>query len=531
MVKRVSVCMSIAVVGAALTALTGCKKPTDEKTATPAVEAEQPDLEQALFEALDATYMKVNELLEQAQTNEAVALFEMLQADPQWRDWSERLFSEKIRFQLYIGQDELVREQVLQACAAGPVAHARTGLQMLLAHLHESQGIEAAYDLTDAVAALPDVADELVRLTTEWRFFSALHVPDMERATEALATVLHSFPAADANKILSSAFDTLFSSGRLDDLQALHTLAATTAEADAGRAQLLTTTAIRLAAQRGDWPTTERLFLAATAELPDASLQHLLAQILPTARRAGRYDVIDHCAEEVLFKQAAKTAAADRAARFWVESAMATNRAAFPQRLNALLSTKIPSQTVGSLFTRYFYDLIDNTEVIQKMLPIADKLLIDADDDMAKMIKTMRLDGTFVLEDYDTAVGYLEAGIPERDDAWHKMAISKVKAHRALKKNQPREAVAFFREFMACIDDVKDDDTVDPSTGIQHTKDMLRGRNAKRIAEILATIPDVEAAAKVRIEAADYYKKALAETTDEESRAIITEEAGDLLQP
>ena len=59
---------------------------------------------------------------------------------------------------------------------------------------------------------------------------------------------------------------------------------------------------------------------------------------------------------------------------------------------------------------------------------------------------------------------------------------------------------------------------------------MLRGRNAKRIAEILATIPDAEAAAKARKEASGYYKKALEETKDDEARAIITAEAGDLLK-
>jgi hypothetical protein len=58
---------------------------------------------------------------------------------------------------------------------------------------------------------------------------------------------------------------------------------------------------------------------------------------------------------------------------------------------------------------------------------------------------------------------------------------------------------------------------------------MLRGRNALRIAEILAGIPDADAATEARAEAAAYYKKALESVTAAESRDIIRKEAGNLL--
>ena len=87
MAKRVSVYVSILVAGAVLATVTGCKRTADRKAEAAAAQAEQArqDAEQALFQALDATYAKVNELLEQAQTNEAVALFEALEADPRMK--------------------------------------------------------------------------------------------------------------------------------------------------------------------------------------------------------------------------------------------------------------------------------------------------------------------------------------------------------------------------------------------------------------------------------------------------------------
>ncbi len=533
MLTRCSFKLSVVVAATAVLLTQGCKKESaSQPVPAQAEEAAAASAEQLFYEALDAAYIEANELLAQAQTNDAVAVFVTLQRDTRFEMFRDRIAGESFRFQIFAGQTDSVCEHVLQACRSGEVAIAQVGLQVLLPHLHETSGSDAAYDFATAVVAIPGIDAELVRLATEWRFFTALNAGDMPQARDALAVILKTAPPAATTTLLANAFDQLISASRLDDLESLHAQVAAAGGTEEARTHLLKVTAIRLAAGRGNWESMSALFKIAAQELPDADLQRLLYQIFPTVRKAGRLDIVDACAEEVIFKQSAKSAASAQAARFWAESAMATNRAAFPERLDALISAKIPARTVSGLFTRYFYDVINDTAVLKALLPVASRLLADADADAdtAKMIKTMQLDGSFVLEDYDLAVSYLEAGIPDRDDAWHKMAISKVKAHRALKANNPREAVEYFRVFMTCIDDVKDDDTVDPSTGIQHTKDMLRGRNAKRIADILQAIPDEEGAAKARAEAADYYQKAIDSITDEDARKIILAEAGDLLK-
>jgi hypothetical protein len=214
------------------------------------------------------------------------------------------------------------------------------------------------------------------------------------------------------------------------------------------------------------------------------------------------------------------------AAGSWAENAMTTNRVDLPKRLNAMLDAKVPASEVGVLFQRYYYDLIEQPALLKAMCVVGEKLLPKlTDKNILNPTKTMLLDGAFILEDFDAAITRLEAGIPDRDEGWHKMALAKVKAHRALKNKQPREAVQFFRDFMACVLTAKDEDTSDPATGTVHTKEMILGRNAKRIAEILAAIPDPEAAAKTFDEALGYYRKALEKANPEAKRIIEAEMA------
>jgi len=526
MVKRACVSVSAGLIIAIAVLVLGCDQETGsrDRKKVPKI-----TVEQEFSQAMGAAYQQANEYFESGQTNEAVVVFDALLDDPRYAPWAEQIFAETLRVRLFAGHTDTVRERVLGACTNGTVACARTGLQILLPDLLVREGADAAFAFAITVEGTPDVDAELTRWVTEWRFFTALTAANMDEVSDALAVILAEFPAESADGALANAFEQLFAAGRLDDIERLHEQAAATGDTRETRTHLLIATAVRLAAGRALWDETQTLFTAAAALLPDASLQHLMNQVLPPARNAGRADIVDACVEDVILRHGDKPAAAAQAARFWAESAMAANRAALPERLAAMLGAAIPPRTVSDLFTRFFYDLIDDTAVLKALLPIANQLLVSAAEDTAKEIKAMRLDGAFVLEDYDLAESYLETGIPGKDETWHKMALYKVKAHRALKDNNPREAVAQFRLFMSFIAGIAEDETYDPSTGIQHSREVLLGRNAKRIADILETIPDAEAAAEARTEAADYYKKALADARDDESRERIRTEAGDLL--
>lgn len=125
---------------------------------------------------------------------------------------------------------------------------------------------------------------------------------------------------------------------------------------------------------------------------------------------------------------------------------------------------------------------------------------------MQDSLVSYQLDASFLIEDYDRALKILEKGVAERDAAWHKMAITKVKAHKALKDKQYDDAIKYFREFMETL---SEEDTTDPVTDVVYSKLTLLGNNEKRIGDIYIEAGRSADAAKAYGAARDWYKKAL----------------------
>jgi hypothetical protein len=134
------------------------------------------------------------------------------------------------------------------------------------------------------------------------------------------------------------------------------------------------------------------------------------------------------------------------------------------------------------------------------------------------------MDGAYMLEDYARVVRILEEGIPSQDEAWHGMAVNKVKARLALQEGRKRDAVAFLRASTTFIAQVHRY-AADPSTGIVHTREMRLGDTNRQMAELLDSLGDGDGARAARTEAARYYREAL-ESMDPSSRAYqIVKEA------
>ena len=185
---------------------------------------------------------------------------------------------------------------------------------------------------------------------------------------------------------------------------------------------------------------------------------------------------------------------------------------------------------VSGIFLRYFYDVIDDPAVVREMKDIGDRLIpLAQDDDTRNSIRTMVLDSCFLVEDYDGALKILRAGVAGYDKAWHDMAISKVEAHKALKENRPVDAIKSFRAFMATVEAGKDNEAADPATGVVHTKQMILGRNAKRIGDIYRDkLQDAAAAKSAYAEARRYYEEALAAKPDPDSVQVIQTEMAEI---
>ncbi len=501
----------------------GCGKPKSQaKDTSDAAETTSPTPEADPVDALSA---QIDELFWSGKTNEVVVRMDQALADPVFKPHRQRVFGVLVRFLLSVERLEEAQQRMLEACAKD-IELAKGGFGLVYGHLNERGQHDAVLAWTEQVLAIPKLPAEMQRHLLEWTLGAHLALQHDAPAAELAGRILKAVPGADGTAIVERAIENAFAGGRLAAVEALLTVVADETPPRAESRDLVTVTRIRLQAAQGQWDTLADAFQAAAATLPDARLQSLLRTVAASATKAGKLALVDTLSESVVFKQGDRPQSVSVASRLWIETGMAADPTTLPTRLDALLRAKVPARQVCGLYTRYYYDVINKAPVLAAMMELGERLAPLADEDETRnLIRTMLLDGSFVREDYTTAIRLLEGGIPGRDAQWHAMALSKVRAHKAIQDEKPRDAVKYFREFMVNLAGAKDEDTVDPESGIRHTKEMILGRNAKRIGDILAAIPDAEAAKQAYAESRDYYGKALEKTKDEpEARKVLEKE-------
>jgi tetratricopeptide (TPR) repeat protein len=289
---------------------------------------------------------------------------------------------------------------------------------------------------------------------------------------------------------------------------------------------------VRIVAARGDWSGLIPDFTNAVQTLSDGELDRLIRAIFPAVEKADKRALVSQWAELVVTRGQSRsnlTSSVATAARFWAENVLATDKGGLPACLNTLLRAQVQANTVADLFRRHYYEFTENTVAMKQLTAIGERLALRVDTgDLRDDIRGKVLDGCFLLRDYDRALSLLEAGMAGHDPQWHVTAIVKVKAHRALERNEPREAVKYFRDFMQCLRDSKDSGVPDPVTHLVFTKEMVLGRNAKRIGDILAGIPDRAEAAKAYAEARALYAQAMKDTPEPAARKVIEAEIAQL---
>ena len=137
----------------------------------------------------------------------------------------------------------------------------------------------------------------------------------------------------------------------------------------------------------------------------------------------------------------------------------------------------------------------------------------------AEILAERRLDGFFLVNDFDSAIALLEkGGLPNRSPAWCKATAAKLRGHKAMEaKNWPeatKQMLAFI-DFMRS-DEQKDFEDCDPSTGILYSREWVIARNYLRCAEFSKNSNDSAKAAEYRALAADFFKTALEKAAEDE---------------
>lgn len=286
-------------------------------------------------------------------------------------------------------------------------------------------------------------------------------------------------------------------------------------DAPSGRAwqSLLAKLDIRLSLSQQDWPGSLDKLKSLRAQLDDAGLQRLMRAAVTAMHEIGAAEQIDVLCDLLMQWGDTHPRSEQTASYQWVLNALTHEQLALiPERIETLMDREADAALLFGAFNRLFYETVSDTEVVGRMLALADRLMpMLRDPRQRQTLKVLTLDGSFITHDYERTIALLEAGIPGRDASWHALALTKVLAHQAIDNNEPREAVKHLRAFMQAVVQSPEDVTADPATGIEHTRAMILGRNAKRIGDLLTEAGDTGAARVAYAEARVFYDQALKE--------------------
>ncbi len=528
-IAKKSAVLSVVLAGAVLMA--GCGKKSATPVAEKGIKAEGAP-EEIAEEQADPGHqllLRIEALLDDGDTDGAIALAEEGLNDADLHEARQTIFGTLVR--ILVGNERLdsAKERMLEAFQNDSEL-AMGGFGVVYSALQEQGDLTNAAAWTEQVLAI-DILDAAARnQMRERNVMSYIGLDDTAKVVALAQQLVQDAPSGGALDILSRSFDMMFNQDKLEIMEAVLAKIGQVVTSDQGTQNLIMSSRIRLHAYRKEWQRVTGAMPLAIVKLPDNQLHRLLRQVFMQAIKDKEYESIETICTSVIATHDGKEQSFVLAGRQWIEVGMRVEPTVLPDRIANLQDAGYPVRNLASILMRYFYEMIDMTETIDAMKTLASRfsLLVD-NENMRNSLKTMALDASFVAEDYDTALETLTQGIAGHDASWHAMAISKVRAHKALKEGKSRDAVKYFREFMGTLAAAKElEPTIDPVTGVEHSREMIMGRNAKRIGDILKEIPDADAAKEAYNEARSYYQKALASERDPEAVKIINQDLAEV---
>ena len=128
-----------------------------------------------------------------------------------------------------------------------------------------------------------------------------------------------------------------------------------------------------------------------------------------------------------------------------------------------------------------------------------------------------RLDGYFLIGDYDGAVALLDKGIGGRTPEWCKSTVAKLRAHKAMEAKQNKEAIKQLQIFIDYMlsDAMKDFEDADPANGVVYSREWVAAKNYMRGATLAGEDGDAKGKADFTEKAKPLYKAALEKAKDD----------------
>ena len=514
-------CVRVCVSGLVLLAttsllLTGCK-PSAEKIAA---------REEMISREVDSFFAKIQEFQAEGKFAEAFSLIDEKLNSAKYAAHKERFFAQKTDLLLAQGNEAAAGDLIIAAWHSEPKL-ARSVFGRLYNHYKQQNNNTAITAWCKRLLGLgPNLPSDLRSQVLDWQLTAGITLKDIAASQASIDDIMGTLKPEEAAPLMQRALGGLIDAGQQALASTLVSHIASKRPDSPLYSELVVTLSMRCILAAGDWDKVPAAFQACFTQLPDDPLLTLMRTVFSTLQKNNRKELVEESSKQAIFNVPNKTNAVNFASRIWVESGVAADKKLLPERLDALLTAKISPTQVGNLFDRYFYEMVDNLDIIRGLCSLGERiLLVCSDETTVNNLKVKILDGAFIVSDFDLAVHMLEQGIPGKDKAWHDMSLPKVKAHRAMAQNKPREAIKYFRDFMNEWIGSKQEEEYDPTSGIAYSREWILGRNANRIAGIWDSISEKEEAAKARDEAKAYFKIALEKAkSDAEALKLIKEE-------
>lgn len=478
----------------------------------------------------EKTYSQAMSLMDAGQPSQAITLIEKTLAGNKLNEADvSRLSSMLIDILLTNGENTKAEEKYMQAVAQNTDC-VRSSFGRIANYYSATANTEALIIWYDKLldSNLPAELKQQTLLNLIGEYYSS---DQLDIALSVIKERIGSFDATAGNQILHTFLELAINQKKITDAEQILAAITSIRPDDASIKEMAAIAKINIMALKGDWNAVQDSFVSTAPSLDDNSINRLLSRLLTLADTQKELKASEKLIEHVLKNMSGVHASKSTAARKWLANVKGDNTA-IVTRLSALTEdTDLTINDQISLVAGSFYGFLqgDQKDCLLKMYNLLETLSTKTmEEGQRQQLILFQLDATFMLEDYEKTLVLLEKGIPERDEAWHKSAIAKLKAHIAMNNNQPEDAVKYFTEFMGYIENQKDPE-VDPSTGIRHTKEMILGRNMKRIGDIYANIPNQLKAKEAYEKALKYYETATKDTTqDEAATKLITQEVAEL---
>ena len=162
----------------------------------------------------------------------------------------------------------------------------------------------------------------------------------------------------------------------------------------------------------------------------------------------------------------------------------------------------------------------DTDRRIKELIDFSGKMLADAklSSSACDSLRERRLDGFFLVDDFDGAINELANGLPGRSPEWCTSTVAKLRAHKAMSTGQRKEAVKqllIFIDYMLS-DVMKDFEDSDPANGVVYSREWVVAKNYMRCATLSGDDGDEKAKADFTAKAKPLYKAALEKAKDDE---------------